>query len=76
VIKMRCAVIKISTGIVDNVIVADPGVDKVSEEFLLVGPIPEFVEPGTEWKDGKFIDAKFIVAASDASKSNSDLEML
>jgi hypothetical protein len=49
---MRCAVVKIATGLVDNVIVADPLEDTVPEGFVLIGNVPDFVTLGTLW-DGK-----------------------
>ena len=55
---MRSAVINLATGIVDNVIEADPDIDKVEEGFSLFGSPPDFVQVGTEWRDGQFIDTR------------------
>ena len=48
----RCAHINLSTGKVENLIVADPEVDDPWPGYLLVVEFPDFVQIGTEW-DGK-----------------------
>ena len=46
---MRCALINVGSGQVENLIVADPAFDKAPEGYLLVANPPPFVEIGTAW---------------------------
>lgn len=52
---MRCALVNISTGMVENVIVADPVFDPAPEGYRLIGDLPAFVEIGSAWDGTKFI---------------------
>jgi len=78
---MRCAVINIATGIVDNVIEADPDIDKPEEGFSLFGSPPDFVQVGSEYKNGEFIDTRPLpevnpMMTSKPPKSDPDVEFL
>lgn len=47
-----CAHINLASGVVENMIVADPAVDSPWDGYLLVTDLPNFVTIGTPW-DGK-----------------------
>lgn len=50
----NCTLINVKTGLVENVIVAEPD-DPVDDGYILVANYPAFVEIGTRWNDGSFI---------------------
>lgn len=53
---MRCAIVDPNTNLVVNIIVADPSVDKAPDGYLMLGDLPSFVNIGTVWKDGAFVE--------------------
>jgi hypothetical protein len=54
---MRCAVVEISSGLVTNLIIADPAVDPAPDGSLLIGlPDDSPVSIGWIWDGENFID--------------------
>ena len=50
------ALVNLSTGLVENIIIADPALDLAPDDHIIIGRPPAFVKIGTKYLDGKFID--------------------
>lgn len=51
-----CALIDVTKGIVDNMIIADPSDYEVLDGFMLLPNPPSFAQPGTVWNGTKLLD--------------------
>jgi hypothetical protein len=56
--SVRCAIVNMAAGVVENIIVADPETDSVRDGYSLVGNPPYFVEIGTVWDGANFVAPK------------------
>lgn len=51
----KCALVNLTTNQVENLIVADAS-DPVQVGYLLVTRPPDWVQIGTDWRDGAFVE--------------------
>lgn len=51
----KCALVNLTTNQVENLIVADAS-DPVHVGYLLVTRPPDWVQIGTDWRDGAFVE--------------------
>lgn len=65
----RCALINLGSGLVENLVVADPETDTIENGYLLVGNPPDNVVIGATW-DGAGFANPAVASASPAPTSS------
>jgi hypothetical protein len=65
----RCALINLASGLVENLIVADPATDVVDAGYLLIESPPDGVVIGATWDGAKFTNSAVAAPGSPAPTS-------